>query len=225
MSLQTYLALGTMYTRITVVNNPLAQHYLTILRNKNTKPMAFRETLRRLGFILGYEAAKYLKWSRVFIETPLARTEGVKPSKPLLIVGVLGASIPLIEGIWEALPWAGLGLVAARRRENLTDSIEVDIYYQRLPDDLSPFTIILADPMLATGKTLVSVIKKLKLRGARDIVVTTVISSKQGINYLMSNAGEPPLITIAIDPILDSKYFIVPGLGDAGDRGLGYDLY
>lgn len=214
-----------MYTQITVIDNPLAQHYLTILRDKNTKPMIFREALRRLGFILGYEAAKHLRWRRVFVETPLAKAEGVKPSKPLLIVGVLGASIPLIEGMWEALPWAGLGLVAARRREDLAEGVEVDIYYQRLPDDLSPFTIILADPMLATGKTLVGVIKKLRFRGARDIIVTTVVSSKQGINHLMRNAGELPLITIAIDPILNSKYFIVPGLGDAGDRGLGYDLY
>ncbi len=205
-----------------IIDNPLAKHYLTILRDKNTSPKLFREYLRKIGFILGYEASHHIKWRKVFVETPLARAEGYMVGKPVMIIGVLGASIPLVYGIWDALPWAGLGLVAARRIESGKE-IDVEIYYERLPDDLSPYTIMIGDPMLATGKTIVSTIELVKKRGGRDIVVLTVVSSKYGLEYLHSREPDIPVITVVIDPILNDKYFIVPGLGDAGDRGLGYE--
>lgn len=205
-----------------VIDNPLAKHYLTVLRDHRTTPKIFRDYIRRLGFILGYEASRYLRWKKVFVETPLAKSEGIELGKPVLIVGILGASIPMIEGIWDALPWAGLGLVAARRRE-YPDRVEVDVYYERLPEDLSIYTILLIDPMLATGKTLVNVIERLKKRGARDIVILTIISSKQGIEYVRREAGNIPIITVAVDPLLNDRFFIIPGLGDAGDRGLSHD--
>jgi uracil phosphoribosyltransferase len=211
-----------MQGEVILVENPLAKYYLTILRDHRTTPKVFRDYIRRLGYILGYEASRFLKWKKVFVETPLARAEGIEPGKPVLIVGILGASIPMIEGIWDAIPWAGLGLVAARRRE-LIDGVEVEVYYERLPDDLSIYTILLIDPMLATGKTIVNVIERLKKRGARDIVVLTIISSKQGISYVHETYPEIPIITTAIDPMLNDKFFIVPGLGDAGDRGLSHD--
>jgi len=205
-----------------IIDNPLAKYYLTILRSKNTTPKIFRDHIRKLGFILGYEASKYLKWRKVFIETPLAKTEGLEPAKPVYIVGILGASIPMIEGIWDVIPWAGLGLIAARRKE-YPGKVEVEVYYERLPEDLSFYTILLIDPMLATGKTMVSVIERLRKKGAREIIVLTIISSKQGIEYVWRNAGKIPIITVAVDPMLNDKFFIVPGLGDAGDRGLGHD--
>ena len=207
---------------VVVIDNPLARHYLTILRDRDTPPRLFREYMRKLGFILGYEASKYMKWSSVFVETPLAKAEGLKPGKPVLIIGILGASIPLVQGIWEAIPWAGLGLIAARRVE-YEDRVDVEIYYERLPKDLSHFTVLIGDPMLATGKTLASTIDLLSKRGARDIVVLTVIASRHGIEYLRSHAKNVPIITVAIDPVLNDRFFIVPGLGDAGDRGLGYE--
>jgi len=207
---------------IVIIDNPLAKHYLTILRDKNTSPRKFREYLRKLGFIVGYEASRSMKWRRMFVETPLARAEGCRPGKPVIIVGILGASIPFVEGLWEAIPWAGLGLVAARRVESGRE-IDVEVYYERLPNDLGHFTIIIADPMLATGKTLVSTIQLIKKREGRDIVVATIISSKYGLEYLMSKEPGVTVYTVAVDPILNDKFFIVPGLGDAGDRGLGYE--
>ncbi|ADI31771.1 uracil phosphoribosyltransferase [Staphylothermus hellenicus] len=207
---------------LVIVDNPLVKYYLTILRDHRTTPKIFRDYIRRLGFILGYEASRYLRWKKVFVETPLAKSEGLEIGKPVLIVGILGASIPMIEGIWDALPWAGLGLVAARRHE-YPDRVEVDVYYERLPEDLSIYTILLIDPMLATGKTIVKVVKKLRDRKARDIIILTIISSKPGIEYIRRELGNIPIITVAIDPLLNDKFFIVPGLGDAGDRGLSHD--
>ncbi len=207
--------------KIIVVDNPLAKHYLTILRDRNTPPQVFREYLRKTGFILGYEASKYLKWSNIFVETPLARANGLKPGKPAFIIGILGASIPLVHGIWDAIPWAGLGLVAARRIES-GEELDVEIYYQRLPEDLSQFTILIGDPMLATGKTMAKTIEIIHERKGRDIVILTVIASRYGIEYIRSRYKDIPIITIEIDPFLNDKYFIIPGLGDAGDRGLGY---
>lgn len=209
-------------TSVYLVDNELAKYYLSILRDRNTKPKTFREYVKKLGFILGYEASRFFKWKSVFIETPLSKTSGVKPCKPLLIVGILGASIPMIQGIWEALPWAGLGLVAARRIES-EDDVKVEIYYERLPEDLSPYTILVGDPMLATGKTIVSVIELLREREGQDIVVLAIIASKYGIEYVTSRVGSIPIVAVAIDPFLNDKFFIVPGLGDAGDRGLDHD--
>ncbi|MET1160139.1 MAG: uracil phosphoribosyltransferase [Thermoprotei archaeon] len=210
------------YEDVIVIENNLAKYYLTILRNKDTPPKLFRKYLRKLGFILGYEASRYLKWRSVFVETPLARASGVKPGKPVIIVGILGASIPLVEGILEAIPWAGVGLVAARRIESVED-VEIEVYYERLPETLEPYTVLIADPMLATGKTMVATIELLKKRGASDLVILSVIASRYGINYVRSKAGKIPIIVVAIDPYLNDKFFIVPGLGDAGDRGLGHD--
>ncbi|OYT39281.1 MAG: uracil phosphoribosyltransferase [Desulfurococcales archaeon ex4484_58] len=208
---------------VIVVENPLAKYYLTILRDRNTSPKLFREYVRKLGFILGYEASRYIKWKNTFVETPLARAEGIKPIKPVIVVGILGASIPLIQGIWDAIPWAGLGLVAARRIESEYE-VEIEVYYERLPDDLSPYTVLIADPMLATGKTIVNTIELLKKRNAKEIVVLTIIASKYGVEYVHGREKNVPIITITIDPFLNDRFFIVPGLGDAGDRGLGSDV-
>jgi len=203
-----------------VVDNPLAKYYLTILRNRETPPHVFREYLRKTGLVLGYEVSRYLKWSGVFVETPLARASGLKPGKQLIIVGVLGASLPLVYGMWEALPWAGLGLVAARRIEERGD-VEVEVYYYRLPDDMSSYTAVIADPMLATGKTMVKSVDLVKERGCRDIVIASVIASRHGIEYVRRRYKEIPIVTVEVDPLLNDRFFIVPGLGDAGDRGLG----
>ena len=209
------------FEQVHVVENPLAKHYLTILRDKNTPSHVFREYLRKIGFILGYEVAKYLRWSSVFVETPLARANGLKPGKPVMIIGILGASIPLVYGLWDAMPWAGLGLVAARRIES-GEELDVEIYYQRLPSDLSNYTVVVGDPMLATGKTMAKTIELLRARGGRDVIVATVIASKHGVEYIRRRYKDVPIIVVEIDPFLNDKYFIVPGLGDAGDRGLGY---
>jgi len=124
-----------MEKELIIADNPLAKFYLTILRNKSTAPKTFRKCVKN-GFILGYEASKYLKWRKTVIETPLAKSEGIEHERPVYIVEVLGASIPMIEGFWDAIPWAGPGLIAVRRKEE-ADRVEVEVFYERLPSDLS----------------------------------------------------------------------------------------
>lgn len=206
--------------KVVLIDNPLANHYLTVLRDRNTKPKVFREYMYRVGFILGYETARLLNWRRIVVETPLAKANGLEPEGKLLIVGVLGASIPLVYGMWEALPWAGLGLVAAKRVEK-REGVEVNVFYERLPNDLSDYTVIVADPMLATGSTILATLEKIYGRGCREAIVAVAIASQDGIKALHEKT-DVTIITLAIDPELNDKFFIVPGLGDAGDRGLSY---
>ncbi|MEM1662005.1 MAG: uracil phosphoribosyltransferase [Desulfurococcaceae archaeon] len=208
-----------MIGNVIVLDNPLAKYYLTILRNRETPPSVFREYMYRLGFILGYETSRFINWEKIVVETPLALANGLKPSGKVIIVGILGASIPLVNGMWRAIPWASLGLVAARRIE-MGNGVEVKVYYERLKDDLSGFTAIIGDPMLATGSTISAVIEKLVARGCSKVIVASVIASKQGIEYVLGKFRDINIITVEIDPQLNNKFFIVPGLGDAGDRSL-----
>lgn len=207
--------------KVVLIDNPLAKHYLTILRDKSTPPRIFREYMRRVGFIMGYEVSKLLKWRVTNVETPLAEASGLEPEGKLLIIGVLGASIPLINGMWEALPWAGLGLIAAKRIES-EGGVDVNVFYERIPDDLSNYTVIVADPMLATGSTMLVALDKIYSRGCRDAVVAVVIASRRGVE-LLHEKTDVTVVALAIDPELNDKFFIVPGLGDAGDRSLNYD--
>ncbi len=199
-----------------IIDNPLAKHLLTILRSKDTGNIVFRDTLYKLGFILGYEISRELEWRETRVETPLAEAEGILPNKPLWIVAVLGAGIPLATGIHNALPWAGLGLLAARRIEE--NGIRVEIYYERLPRDLNGSPIIIADPMLATGNTMIKVIDIVRERRAGRLFLATVIASKYGLTRVFNAFRGVKVYTIALDPELNDRMFIVPGLGDAGDR-------
>ncbi len=206
--------------RVHVIDNPLAKYYLTLLRDKNTRPDKFREYMRILGNYMGFEISRLLDWQETSVETPLSRAKGVKPRGKLLIVAILGASIPMAIGLLEALPWAGLGLVAARRIEE-NNGVRIEVYYKRLPKELTNYTTIVTDPMLATGKTMDVVLSLLEESGVKKIIVGTIISSKPGIEYITARHPNVDIVTYAIDPILNDKWFIVPGLGDAGDRSLG----
>lgn len=206
-----------------VIDNPLSKYYLTLLRRHDTPPSVYREALRKIGFILGYELARYFLWKDVIVETTTVKTIGVAPKNPVYIVGVLGASIPLMHGMWEALPWAGLGLVATRRK-HVDNELHVELYYERLPEDLSNYAVIAVDPMLASGKTMEKVVSKLLARGPKKIVIATVVASKASVERLRSVYPDIPIVAISVDPVLDSRFYIIPGIGDAGDRSLSADL-
>ncbi len=210
--------------RLHVITNPLAKYYLSILRDKNTPPSIFRQVMENIGYILGYELSRELSWKEYIVETPLSRALGVKPSGKTIIIGILGASIPLVNGLSRALPWAGIGLIAAKRLEK-ENKVEVVIYYERLPVNLRSYDIILADPMLATGKTIEASIKHIIERGGRKIIIATVLSSNYGVEYILNKYSNVVIYTVEVDPILNKDYFIVPGLGDAGDRGLGVEMF
>jgi len=203
--------------------NPLASWILRVLRDEETPSPTFRRFLKIAGILLATEAAKFLRWRSVKVRTPLkSEVKELEPEKDPLIVAVLGAAIPLAEGMLEVFPNSPLGLVAARRIEEGED-IRVEVYYERLPRDLSDTPVIVTDPMLAIGLTLSKVIEILKERGARRILVATVIAARDGLKRIGELHGDVTVITLAIDPKLNSKYFIVPGLGDAGDRALGVE--
>ena len=210
-----------MDTKIVIIDNPLIKSYLTILRDARTPPPIFREIMERIGFYIGFEIAKFLDWRGAKITTPLERTEGLTLSREVIAIGILGASLPLLYGFTKSMPWAGIGLIAARRIEDHNKGYpDVEIYYTRLPRDLHNKVVVLLDPMLATGLTLKKSLELLSRLGASDVIVASVIASKEGLEKLSKEKNVKAIILCAVDEKLDKNYFIVPGLGDAGDRAL-----
>ena len=206
--------------RLVVVGerNRLARWITGILRDKNTSVDEFRDAMRRAGMILAVYMAGEAEWREVRVETPLGEATELEPAHEMLAVAVLGAGLPLVEGFSSVVPRTRIGLVAARRREE-HGRVEVDVYYTRLPGRV-PETVFLLDPMLATGLTAARAIEILAERGARRVVMGSVIASREGVDRVLST-GIATVYTLALDPMLDDRFFIVPGLGDAGDRALG----
>jgi len=205
--------------RVYIIDNPLAKYLLTILRNKNTLPPKFREVMRKLGFILAYEISRELMWKEITVETPLSKAKGIEPYTNIWIIAILGAGVPLAQGIHEAFPWAGLGFIAARRFEEDKD-IRVEVYYERMPESLKRTITIIADPMLATGNTMVKVLEIVRRRGCGKVIIASVVASKYGVKKILDLFNDVNIYVLTIDPELNDKAFIVPGLGDAGDRAL-----
>ena len=205
--------------RVYIIDNPLAKYLLTILRNKNTLPPKFREVMRKLGFILAYEISRELMWKEITVETPLSKAKGIEPYTNIWIIAILGAGVPLALGIHEAFPWAGLGFIAARRFEEDKD-IRVEVYYERMPESLKRTITIIADPMLATGNTMVKVLEIVRRRECEKVIIASVVASKCGVKKILDLFNDVNIYVLTIDPELNDKAFIVPGLGDAGDRAL-----
>jgi len=201
---------------------PYARIILRHLRDFSTHFQLFREWLRRAGLLLGFKIARSLLHTPVKIRTPLGEAEELQLLSPPLVVSVLGAGHFLAEGILEAYPGAPLGFVAARRIEK-KDALRVEISYRRLPREWRGPAII-ADPMLATGMTIESAIGLLTSIGSKPLIVASVISAPEGVERLSKLPVDIEIYTLALDKGLDANYFIVPGLGDAGDRSLGISV-
>ncbi|MEL9989770.1 MAG: uracil phosphoribosyltransferase [Thermoproteus sp.] len=207
---------------IYLIDHPYAQHVLTKLRDKRTSSLEFRKSLVKLGRIMGYEIAKTFPRREILIETPLGEAKGVvlDDLDKVVIVEVLRAAMPLVEGLLKAFPEARIGVIAAKRREE-GGSIDVDIYYSRIPD-VNGAVVLLADPMLATGTTMSSAIREVLRRGTpKRLLTASVISTPIGIERVLSTYPQAEIFTVAIDEVLNRDGFIVPGLGDAGDRAFG----
>lgn len=205
---------------VKIIDHVYAQHLLTKLRDRRTGSMEFRKGLVRLGRIIGYELAKTFPTRYVEVETPLAKAMGIDVIglDRVVIIQVLRAAMPLVEGLIEAFPQARLGVVAARRREE-GGVVDVDVFYSKIPAIDVNDTVIVADPMLATGITMSRVIEEVYRAGAPGrLVVVSVIAAPTGIERVLSLWPQAEMYTVAIDPELSDKAFIVPGLGDAGDR-------
>ena len=209
--------------RVHIADHPLIAHKLTALRDKNTDTPTFRRLADELVTLLAYEATRAVRVEPVNIETPVARSRGIKLASPKpLVVPILRAGLGMLDGMVRLLPTAEVGFLGMVRNDI---TLQATTYANRLPDDLSGRQCYVLDPMLATGGTLSAAIRYLVDLGADDITAITLLSAPEGIARLEADMAELDvpisIVTGAIDEKLNEHGYIVPGLGDAGDRLYG----
>jgi uracil phosphoribosyltransferase len=209
--------------RIHVVDHPLVAHKLTTLRDETTDSPTFRRLVDQLVTLLAYEATREVRVGPVEIVTPVAPTSGVRLTEPQpLVVPILRAGLGMLDGMMRLLPTAEVGFLGMVRNE---ETLQASTYAERLPDDLSDRQCYVLDPMLATGGTLAAAIRFLTDRGADDITAICLLAAPEGVERLEKElAGHHvpvTVVTAAMDEKLNDKGYIVPGLGDAGDRLYG----
>ena len=207
--------------RVTVLDHPLVAHKLSVLRDKSTPSPVFRQLVEELVTLLAYEATRDVRVEPITIQTPVAETQGVGLSRPRpLVVPILRAGLGMLEGMTRLIPTAEVGFLGMARDDTTLDIIT---YAERLPEDLTGRQVYVLDPMLATGGTLREAIKFLYRRGAEQITCVCLLAAPEGIAKLEEELGdaEVNLVLAAIDERLDENAYIVPGLGDAGDRLYG----
>jgi uracil phosphoribosyltransferase len=203
---------------VRVVNHPLAAARLTTLRDERTDNAAFRAALHDLTLMLVYEATRDAPCRTVTVRTPLAETTGARLAKPPLLVAVLRAGLGMVDTALELVPEAHVGFVGVARDEQTALAAP---YLESLPSDLHGQPVIALDPMLATGGSMTHTVRLLQRRGAEDITVVCVVVAPEGIAALDKVAPDARVFTAAIDDGLNDVAYIVPGLGDAGDRQFG----
>lgn len=212
---------------VRIVDNNYIKYLLTVLRNEDTPPVTFRRTMKMIGVLIGYEIAGDLNYKKISVVTPLkAKANGVSITQlnDIILVNILRAATPLIEGLQEIFFEAKLGIILLQRKE--VDSIEkMDsiLYFSKLPKITPNDLIIIADPALATGSTLMKAIKTIKDAAPESrIIIASVISTDYGINRIRNfTADKVRIYTVEIDTKLNKRGYIIPGLGDAGDRAFG----
>lgn len=203
---------------ITVVNHPLAASRLTIMRDERSNNAAFRAALADLGAILIYEASRDLEVETFDTVTPVGTAEGSRLKTPPIIVPIIRAGLGMVDPALSMIPDAQVGFIGMARDEKTHEPVP---YLEALPHDLAGQPVFLVDPMLATGGSLIHAIDLLVERGADDITCVCMVSAQPGVDRLEAHGGPVRLITATIDPELNSNAYIVPGLGDAGDRLYG----
>ncbi|MCV7257926.1 uracil phosphoribosyltransferase [Mycobacterium shimoidei] len=203
---------------VRIVDHPLAAARLTTLRDERTDSAAFRAALRDLTLMLVYEATRDASCEIVMVHTPLAETAGTRLANPPLLVPVLRAGLGMVDQAHALLPEARVGFVGVARDEQTFRPVP---YLESLPDDLRSQPVMVLDPMLATGGSMTHTIELLTRRGAHDITVLCVVAAPEGLAALEKAVPGARVYTAAIDERLDERAYIVPGLGDAGDRQFG----
>ena len=207
--------------RIHVLDHPLVAHKLSTLRDERTDSPTFRRLADELVTLLAYEATRDVRTEEVEITTPVAVTTGVRLSYPRpLVVPILRAGLGMLDGMTRLLPTAEVGFLGMVRNE---ETLEASIYATRMPEDLSDRQVYVLDPMLATGGTLVAAVRLLIERGADDVTAICLLAAPEGLAVLERELDGLPvtLVTAAVDDHLNENGYIVPGLGDAGDRLYG----
>lgn len=198
--------------------HPLVAHKLTLLRDKNTEPKKFRELVRETAALLAYEATTDMELIPRRVETPLAQHEGVELNDKIGLVPILRAGLGMVEGIWNLMPSAEVWHIGIYRDEQTLKPVE---YYNKLPVEPTVSVCLILDPMLATGGSAVATVDVLKRWGVKKIKFVGILGAPEGIQLMASNHPEVPIHLGAIDERLNEYGYILPGLGDAGDRQFG----
>jgi uracil phosphoribosyltransferase len=203
---------------VTVIAHPLVQHNLTRLRDQRTQPQEFRRLLGEISALMLYEATRSFAVKKVYVQTPLARTNGFQLEREVVLVPVLRAGLGMLDSILQLIPHARVGFIGLKREEKTLRAI---FYHKSLPENLGKFETILIDPMLATGGSAVAALDLLAEQGAKHIRLVNLVAAPAGIEAVQKKYPRVPIFTAAVDHKLNEKGFIIPGLGDAGDRLFG----
>jgi uracil phosphoribosyltransferase len=204
---------------LTVVNHPLVQHKLTLMREKDTSTAVFRQLLREISQFLAYEVTRELPMTTRRIETPLEPMDApALAGRKLALISILRAGNGLLDGMLELIPSARVGFVGLYRDEETLKPVQ---YYFKVPDELGDRMVIAVDPMLATGNSSAAAIDLLKEAGATNIRFLCLLAAPEGVARMKEAHPDVPIVTAALDSHLNEKGYIVPGLGDAGDRMFG----
>jgi len=208
-----------MLDHLTVVTHPLVQHKLTLMREKDTSTASFRQLLREISLLLAYEVTRGLPMTTKRIETPLEEMDApMIEGKKLALVSILRAGNGLLDGILELIPAARVGFVGLYRDPETLQPVQ---YYCKLPEQLEDRVTIVVDPMLATGNSSAAAIDLIKSKGAKNIRFLCLLAAPEGIARMKQAHPDVPIVTAAVDRHLNDHGYIVPGLGDAGDRMFG----
>ena len=204
---------------LTIVDHPLVQHKLTLMRVKDTSTAGFRRLLREITLLLAYEITREMPLTTQGIETPLEEMDApILAGKKLALVSILRAGNGMLDGVLELIPSARVGFVGLYRDEKTLKPVQ---YYFKVPDGLNDRVVIVVDPMLATGNSSIAAIDLLKQAGATDIRFLCLLAAPEGVKHLQEAHPDVPIVTAAVDRELNEKGYILPGLGDAGDRMFG----
>jgi len=208
-----------MHSNVTLISHPLIQHKISILRDKSTTSKEFREIAREIAMLMAYEVTRDLELKDKTIETPLIKMTGKElAGYDIAIVPILRAGLGLVDGILEIIPNAKVGHIGLYRNEETLEPVE---YYCKLPKDIENRTVIITEPMLATGGSMIGAVDLLKKYGVKKIKSMHLVCSQAGIDKLVEAHPDIEIYTPVIDKIINEDGYIVPGLGDAGDRLFG----
>lgn len=206
-------------SQLHVIDHPMIQHKLTIMREKNTGSKDFRELLKEISLLMGYEVTRDLPLTEVEIETPICKTTAHKVSgRKLAIVPILRAGMGMVDGLLTLVPVAKVGHIGLYRNEETHKPV---VYYCKLPEDINQRMVVVTDPMLATGGSSCDALTMLKQRGCTNIRLMCLVAAPEGIAKVQKEHPDVDIYVAAVDDHLNENAYIVPGLGDAGDRIFG----
>lgn len=203
---------------LTVLDHPLITHKLTLMRDEKTGTKDFRQNLDEIAELMAYEVCRDLPTQEVVVNTPIAKTMGVRISKEVVIVPILRAGIGLLDGIRRLVPTAKVGFIGLYRDEETLQPVE---YFAKFPKDLEDAVVFVVDPMLATGGSAIDAITQVKARGAKNIKLVCLVGAPEGVRAMEEAHPDVDIYLAALDDKLNENGYIVPGLGDAGDRIFG----